>query len=157
MWVLLSLEISLTTYSHVKSYIVKVYVGQRREVYNLHSSLLCQKCPYFEKCLKSSCKEAINLEVGFEEESVEAFNQFVLWVYNQPLTVVHDIDVALTYILADKFLDENFKNAVVDQAKVAIGLQVMSGGGLIELYKSGLSERPLTKLYWEQLCIWGDE
>ncbi len=66
--------------------------------------------------------------------------------------MVHDIDVALTYILANKFLDENFKYAVVDQAKVAIGLQVMSGGGLIELYRSGLSERPLTKLYWEQLA-----
>lgn len=83
---------------------------------------------------------------------MDAFDQFVLWVYDQPLTSINDVDLALTYILADKFLVEDLMNAVVDRAKVVFRYHKVGLGGLIELYKSHLSERPLTKLYWEQFA-----
>ena len=56
-----------------------------------------------------------------------------------------DDDVALTCILADKFLMENFKNAVVDRATVAFQAYAVGAGRLIELYKNGLSEHLLAK------------
>jgi hypothetical protein len=82
-----------------------------------HTSCLSVKsCPFFEKCLRDTFHEGSTREVSLEEEHVTAFDQFVLWIYNQPLTMEHTWALAVTYTLADQFLMEALKNAVVDRA-----------------------------------------
>ncbi len=77
----------------------------------------------------------------------------MLWIYNQPLTVENQRDIALCYILADKFLVEAFKNMVVDTAKVECRKKTLSMDGLVELYENALSQSPLANYLWAQLAF----
>lgn len=130
-----------------------MFVGNERKLYNLHESLLCQKCPFFEKCLNGPFEESSAREVNLKEEDPNTFDQFVLWIYDQPLTVEVSQGLARTYIMADKFLMEGFKNAVVDRAKNVSWRDRRPMYGLIELCGNGLSQSAMGKYFWAQLAF----
>lgn len=133
--------------------IVKIYVGKERKLYNVHWSLLSHKCSFFEECLNHPVKEGQIREFTLEEENVAAFDQFLLWIYNEPLTAENDdCVIALTYMLADKFVMEAFKNAVVDRARAVLQISYFIADDLIKLCENGLSGSPLAKYFWAQLA-----
>jgi BTB/POZ domain len=112
-----SVDCLLTLLSYVKSKIIKVFVGKERILYNLHKTLLCDECPFFERCLNSGFKESRTGEVILTEDSVKAFDRFVEWVYNHKLHAEDEnFPLAETYTLADKSGMEALKNVIVDAA-----------------------------------------
>jgi hypothetical protein len=99
--------------------IVKVFVGQERQLYQLHKTLLCAKYPYFQKCLGSNFEEGCQGEVVLEEENPCLFDNLVLWLYSQPLTKeAFDEAVGVrAYLLADRFCMEGFRHYIVDRIR----------------------------------------
>jgi BTB/POZ domain len=140
--------VSLTTASHTTSEIIKVYVAKERKLYNRYRSLLCQKCPFFDKCLNNPFKEGESHEVNLEEEGVTTFEQFVLWIYNQPLIAINSWALATAYILADTLMMESFKNSLVDKAKIVFRCHSFHTDGLGQLSKRALSESPMGNCFW---------
>jgi BTB/POZ domain len=151
----------LTASSHSTSGIVKVFVGWNRKCYYLHRSLLCERSPFFDKCLNNPLKESVTGEVHLEEVNTVVFDQFVLWIYDQPLGMGGRNAAATPYVLADRFLTESFKNALLDRARVLFSKQRIDPGGLLHLCKNGLSQSSMAKYMWEQLAFemvkWGYE
>jgi hypothetical protein len=79
-------------------------------------------------------------EINLEGEDVVAFEQFIAWICNEKPTVESNLDMAMTYILADKFLMEGLKSAVVEKAKLVFRHDMISAEGLVELCRNGLSQ-----------------
>jgi hypothetical protein len=84
---------------------------------------------------------------------VTAFDQFVFWIYNQPLTVERTWVLAVTYTLADRFLMEGFKNAVVDRAMLEFQKSKIHVEGVLELCKNNLSRSALGRYFRNQLAF----
>lgn len=139
--------------------IVKVFVGQERKLYQLHKTLLCAKYPYFQKCLGSSFEEGCKGEVVLEEENPCLFDNLVLWLYSQPLTKeAFDEAVGVrTYLLADRFCMEGFKNYIVDRIRECDGRYILRLGPVKYLVKHGpegcqLLEYCIRQLAYEIVC-----
>jgi len=92
-------------------------------------------------------------EINLDEEDVVAFEQFIAWICNEKLTVESSLGLAMTYILADKFLMEALKNAVVEKAKLVFCKAMISADGLVELCRNGLSQSLLGRYFWAQLAF----
>jgi hypothetical protein len=74
-------------------------------------------------------------------------------MYNQPLDAAEDWVLADTYLLADRFIMEACKNAVVDRAKIVMREATIHPGCLHELCKHGLSKCALGRYFWAQLAF----
>lgn len=60
---------------------VKVYVGQERQLFTVHKELLVTESSYFEAALKKEWHEGQTREVELTNEKAYAFNLFAEWLY----------------------------------------------------------------------------
>ncbi len=65
--------------------IVKVYVGEEKQIWQLHEDLLCDRSEYFKRAFQGKFKEGHSKEIHLEEADPAAFGCFVDWVYGAPL------------------------------------------------------------------------
>lgn len=139
--------------SHASSGIVKVFAGKERRLYQLHKTLLCHESPYFEKCLNPAWSEGTTGEVTLEEDPVEAFDHFVDWIYSHKIANDMDEPFGETYMLADKFGMEAFKNDIVDAATGATyDWDVFPSNCLKSLFNNHLGESQLARLLVDKLA-----
>lgn len=147
----------LTAPSHSTSEIIKVFVGEERKLYNLHRSLLCQECPFFEKCLNNDFKEGRTREVSLENKDVDAFDQLVIWIYSKQLPTLEFGMLAETYELAEEFCMEAFKNDIVDEVKQYVSELYMDTTDemalIAELRKKGHGNSVLVDYLFDQLAF----
>lgn len=98
---------------------IKVLVGKEHKLYQIHKTLICSCCPYFQKCLDGNFEEGYTGEVVLEEEETSAFDNLVLWLYCNllPDDDLTEDAVVHTHLLADKLCMEGVKNYVVDRKR----------------------------------------
>jgi hypothetical protein len=135
--------------SHATPTMIKLCVGENRQIYELPRSLR----PYFRRCLGHPYAEGMIRELHFEGEDIVAFGQFVAWIRDEELTVDTSLGLAMTYILADEFCMEAFQDAVVKKAKLVFRKTMISADGLIALCNNGLCYSPLGMYFWAQLAF----
>jgi hypothetical protein len=138
--------------SHATPTMIKFYVSENRQIYEVPCSLLREKCPYFRACLGPPFAEGMIRELHLGREDVVAFEQFVAWMGNENLTVKTSLVLAMTFILAEKFLMDALKNAVMEKAILASREMSIGADGLFELCRNGLSQSLLGRFFWAQLA-----
>ena len=83
------------------SKVITVLVGPGKKSYTLHQDLLCAHSPFFSKCLNGNFAEKHTDQVSLPEDSPDAFEHFVHWIYRE--------DVAEP---TDEFADASARAAV---------------------------------------------
>ncbi|KFY01007.1 hypothetical protein O988_02967 [Pseudogymnoascus sp. VKM F-3808] len=68
--------------------IVTVYVGPREKRYSVHKALLTSQSEYFEKALNGKFKEADEQTIRLPEDSPDAFNLLIGWLYQNQIPVL---------------------------------------------------------------------
>lgn len=92
-----------------------VYVGKDRAKFNIHKALLCEVSPYFEAACNGRFKEAHEGSMELPEDDVDAFENFVQWMYGTPVsTEILFINIVEIFALAEKLCVTRLKNDVVD-------------------------------------------
>lgn len=130
-------------------------VGDPAVTYHLHRDLLCERCPYFRGCFDGSFKETDDRKTVLTEESPEAFDEVLRWVYQSRVSdpqngETNDMALIHAYILADKLCMEELKNSIVTMLWRYYDSNYMTTtGGLTLLEENGL---PTCKL--RSLLLW---
>jgi hypothetical protein len=99
---------------------VAIYVGPKKTKFALHENLLCDKSEYFKTAFRSSFKEAEEKTLSMPEDSVEAFEYFVNFLYApkfnlQPPESESTMGVYFElYILSSKLCIDTLQNVVID-------------------------------------------
>lgn len=57
---------------------ITIFVGKERKLYRLHKTLLCAKCPYFQRSPATNVEESCTREVILQEEGVVPSDSFAL-------------------------------------------------------------------------------
>lgn len=93
-------------------------------VFAIHEKLLCDRIDYFAKAFRGGFKEAAEAVMHLPEESVDAFNLFVKWLYGARLPCGKPFDegyngdelkaLCRLYMFAEKIADENLANETID-------------------------------------------
>lgn len=60
---------------------VVIYVGPKKTKYNLHENLLCDKSDFFKTAFRSGFKETEAKTLSMPEDSVDAFDYLVNFLY----------------------------------------------------------------------------
>ncbi|KAL8898245.1 MAG: hypothetical protein Q9192_002166 [Flavoplaca navasiana] len=91
---------------------VTLLVGPDRLSFHVHRNLLCENSPFFAAAFNGSFKESSGL-MELIEDSADAFERFVQWLYRRKFTISPVGDAQCTkqryqqlvrvYIVADKF------------------------------------------------------
>ncbi|KFY95133.1 hypothetical protein V500_02917 [Pseudogymnoascus sp. VKM F-4518 (FW-2643)] len=68
--------------------IVTVYVGPREKRYSVHKALLTSQSEYFEKALNGKFKEADEQTIRLPEDSPDAFDLLIGWLYQNQIPVL---------------------------------------------------------------------
>ncbi|OBT49086.1 hypothetical protein VE00_00116 [Pseudogymnoascus sp. WSF 3629] len=68
--------------------IVTVYVGPREKRYSIHKALLTSQSEYFEKALNGKFKEADEQTIRLPEDSPDAFDLLIGWLYQNQIPVL---------------------------------------------------------------------
>ncbi|OBT89993.1 hypothetical protein VE02_01615 [Pseudogymnoascus sp. 03VT05] len=68
--------------------IVTVYVGPREKRYSVHKALLTSQSEYFEKALNGKFKEADEQIIRLPEDSPDAFDVLIGWLYQNQIPVL---------------------------------------------------------------------
>ena len=63
------------------SEMIDIYVGPTKKLFRVHKAVFCDKIPYFDKMFSGGFKEALEHSATFPEDSPEAFEVVVEWVY----------------------------------------------------------------------------
>jgi len=109
--------------------IVDLYVGETKEKFHVHKELLCTKVPYFAKIFKGGFTESVDNSATFQEDSPEAFDLLIEWVYSgtgaiRKLVLAPKVDDDSTllfswpvidfYSLADRFCLLDLRDKIFD-------------------------------------------
>jgi hypothetical protein len=100
--------------------VVVIYVGPKKTKFTLHENLLCDKSEYFKMAFRSSFKEAEEKTLSMPEDSVEAFEYFVSFLYAPKFTFHPPESESMMgvyfelYILSSKLCIDTLQNVVVD-------------------------------------------
>ena len=68
--------------------IVTVYIGPREKRYSVHKALLTSQSEYFEKALNGKFKEADEQTIRLPEDSPDAFDLLIGWLYQNQIPVL---------------------------------------------------------------------
>ncbi|OAF56647.1 hypothetical protein VC83_07193 [Pseudogymnoascus destructans] len=68
--------------------IVTVYVGPREKRYSVHKALLTSQSEYFERALNGKFKEADEQTIRLPEDSPDAFDLLIGWLYQNQIPVL---------------------------------------------------------------------
>jgi hypothetical protein len=80
---MLSFANSRLTMCSLGTEVVELKVGSANpRVFKVHKTLLCKQIPYFAKMFNGPWKEASENVGVFPEDSVEAFEILLEWLYN---------------------------------------------------------------------------
>jgi hypothetical protein len=93
-------------------------------------------------------------EVSLEDEKIDAFDNFVRWLYAQNITsthLKHDLWID-TYLLADKLCMEAFKNKILDLVRRMHVKQQMTVAAVKLLVESGPQRCQLIEYCVQQLA-----
>ncbi|QSZ31399.1 hypothetical protein DSL72_000964 [Monilinia vaccinii-corymbosi] len=103
------------------SEMVDIYVGEEKEHFRIHRSILCNKVPYFQKMFSIGFVEGSELKAYLPEDDPEDFDVFAGWVYFGTLRALQDDETREEnwrpinlYILADKFCLPELMDQVID-------------------------------------------
>lgn len=97
-----------------------IYVGPKKTKFNLHENLLCDKSEYFRTAFRSSFKEAEEKTLSMPEDSVDAFEYLVNFLYAPKFTLQAPESEFMMgvyfelYILSSKLCIDTLQNAVID-------------------------------------------
>ncbi|KAF4627909.1 hypothetical protein G7Y89_g10249 [Cudoniella acicularis] len=113
---------------------VELYVGPEKKHFHVHKNILCKKVPYPTKMFESGFKEEIEGMANFPEDSTEAFDLLIEWIYTsniQPIQLtskdrtIQEWCPLKFYILAQKLCLPDLMDLVMDawrQAKKENGV-----------------------------------
>jgi hypothetical protein len=108
---------------------VTIKVGPEEKIFTVHKKLLCGRSDFFLKAFSNGFAEAQTGVISFPEDTEEAFDKFVTWLYtgnftlpNCPTTEVLEGEFEAfigqhlipTFILADKLCANEFMNKAMD-------------------------------------------
>ncbi|KAI9661303.1 MAG: hypothetical protein M1821_009630 [Bathelium mastoideum] len=105
------------------SEIVEVKVGNSTKPFHVHQSKLCSNSEYFKAALNNNWQKSESLHAELPEDDGEVFGVYVNWLYSRKVEAFRGLDVGWSksyeilieaFILGDKLLDIDFKDAVVD-------------------------------------------
>ncbi|GME35465.1 BTB/POZ domain containing protein [Neofusicoccum parvum] len=155
--------------SSLKSKIISVAVGGQTEPFLIHQDILCASSPFFRNACNGGWKESEEGFVTLPSHSPETFEVYVQWLYFGNMFVEDqkddyenlDWDIFIdAYILGDKLLDVDFRNALIDLAiRVEVHFDQIPHNHAKAAY-SGLPESdPYCRLYvdmhtWEIASSW---
>lgn len=106
---------------------VDIFVGPEKQLFRLHKQVLCERVPYFDKMFNGGFKEAKEGRATLPEDTVDAFDLLVGWVYSgdvRPLVQVDctekckmctNWDAPVAYELASKLCLPELMNRVMDE------------------------------------------
>jgi len=66
---------------------VTILVGPQKDTFNIPKDVLCHHSRYFDCCLNGAFKEARENQVILEEDSVEAFQLIIHWIFTGNLAL----------------------------------------------------------------------
>jgi hypothetical protein len=99
---------------------VVIYVSPKKTKFNLHENLLCDKGEYFRTVFRSGFKEAQERTLNMPDDSVEAFEYFVDFIYAMKFAlpppeseVIMGVYFEL-YTLSSKFCIGTLQDIVID-------------------------------------------
>ncbi|CAE7210001.1 hypothetical protein PTT_18846 [Pyrenophora teres f. teres 0-1] len=98
----------------------KLLVGPKSTPFLIHTSLLTAQSSYFRVALTGPFAEATENTITLDDVSVDHFQLVTSWLYNGVLTAPFKdgkpayYTLLHVYVLADRFLFEGLRNAVVD-------------------------------------------
>lgn len=107
------------SYRFTQSGIVKIYVGPKRKLFEVHKELLIAKSGYFRRCLTDKTwEEARTGEVYWEAEKVEHVEHLVDWLYGLKVDIEEDGRFIDKHIKCYQFANvrdvAGLKNEVID-------------------------------------------
>ena len=124
-------------------------------VYNLHRSLLCERCPYFKGCFDGPFKETEDKKTALKEENPDDFDEVLRWMYRGIVSrpqygEIDDMSLINAYILADRLCMEELKNSIVTTLyHFYTGNYITTTGGITTLAEKGLADCELRSfLLW---------
>lgn len=101
---------------------ISVVVGKEQETeeFGVHEALIRSSSPFFEKALTGPWTEASQRLVKLPEDKPKAFSLYINWLYYRKIPAYSEISTTDydnlfdAYILAEKLLDTQFHNAVIN-------------------------------------------
>ena len=142
--------------------LVDVYIGKEEVHLRLHKKLLCARCPFFKAALTGDLKEAHSNIVKLPEDSVEAFNVVVAWVYSDAVPTRATKPVMCdAYRLAEKLLIPGLQNDIIDVLNKGIKAnkkEVPDPLLMAQLYRDLDDEHPLLSFWreWVVYSLWNE-
>lgn len=143
---------------------IRVIVGSRKAVFQVHKSFVCKVSPFFHGACNSLFQEAMNDEVYLPDADPKAFNAFMDWVYTHAIKLPKRfLDkanharsqttwswVAKMYLLASYLQCTSFGNALVDAVSYEVASQLITSqpqSDIIEyVYTSTIGDCGLRRL-----------
>lgn len=61
---------------------LKVGVDNKQQCFSVHKGILCKRVPYFDRMFGASWKEGREGIASFPEDSIEAFDLLLEWIYS---------------------------------------------------------------------------
>jgi BTB/POZ domain len=112
-------------------------------VYSLHRDLLCKRCPYFKRCFDGRFKEAKDKKTALKDESPDAFDEVLRWIYSGMVPKPKDdkdfMPLINAYILADRLCIEELKNSIVTELCHFSSKNFATPSGIMTLAEKGLA------------------
>jgi hypothetical protein len=112
----------LTLHRDLGTEIVQVFVGSKRELFQVHKKLICSVSEFFDKAFKGGFAEASENQMELPEDNPDIFAMFVAWLYKGELYFEWDqvdgskalAELIDLYLFADAKCSNRFKNVVMD-------------------------------------------
>jgi len=140
-----------------------LYIGEEKRHLRVHKSLLCDKIPCVTKMFRGSFSEAATSEVTFPEDTPEAFEVLISWVYHSRLppgavTKNNDSqkwteilwDHCKVYALANKFCLPELMDEVMDAFLLLLNVIKLRPEWLLGTY-TWASDIPAFRV-WRRIC-----
>jgi hypothetical protein len=107
---------------------VTIKVGPEEKIFTVHKKLLCDRSDFFQKAFSNGFEEGRTGIISFPEDTEEAFNKFVTWIYTGNFTLPNfpttgnlegtnelmDNTLIPTFVLADKLCANELMNKAMD-------------------------------------------
>lgn len=109
-------------------------IGQDQQKFYVHKDLLCDSSEFFKKCLDDPFEEAQTKKVDLQDVRLDAFKIILDYLYNPAFRNITTLDapggiqdLIHAWVLADKLLMRDAKNAIMDLIQLAVDVKPGSG------------------------------